>query len=58
MVKNLPAREVREVGGIPGPGGRPGGGPGNPLQYSGLENPGDRGPWQVQSVGLFRAGQD
>ena len=26
VVKNLPAREVREVGGIPGPGGRPGGG--------------------------------
>ena len=31
----------------PGPGRSPGGGHGDPLQYSGLENPVDRGDWQV-----------
>ena len=30
---------------IPGSGRSPGGGHGNPLQYSGLENPMDRGAW-------------
>ena len=41
MVKNLPdnAREVRELGLIPGLGKFPGGGHCNPLQYSHLENP-------------------
>ena len=45
MVKNLPANagEVRDKGSIPGPGRSPGGGHGNPLQYSCLENPMDRG---------------
>ena len=32
---------------IPGSGRSPGGGNGNPLQYSCLENPMDRGTWQV-----------
>ena len=32
---------------IPGLGRSPGGGHGNPFQYSCLENPMDRGPWQV-----------
>ena len=53
MVKNLPAnaRGIRDVGSIPGLGRSPGGGHGNPLQYSCLENPhGQRslagyGPW-------------
>ena len=41
MVKNLPANaeEIRNVSQIP----ESGGGPGNPLQYSSLENPMDRG---------------
>ena len=45
MVKNLPANagDVRDVGSIPGWGRSPGGGPGNPLQNSCLENPMDRG---------------
>ena len=30
----------------------PGGGNSNPLQYSCLENPMDRGAWQAQSMGL------
>ena len=41
MVKNLPANavDIRDVGLIPGLGRSPGGGLGNPLQYSCLENP-------------------
>jgi len=35
------------VGSIPGSGRSPGGGHGNPLQYSCLENPTDRGAWQA-----------
>ena len=47
VVKNLPAYagEVRDVGLIPGLGRSPGGGHGNPLQYSCLGNPMDRGAW-------------
>ena len=49
MIKNLPAKagDVRDVGSIPGSGRPPGGGHGSPLQYSYLENPMDRGAWQV-----------
>ena len=49
MVKNPPANvgDVREAGSIPGSGGSPGGGYGNPLQYACLENPMDRGAWQA-----------
>ena len=45
VVKNLlsKARDMRNVGPIPGWGRPPGGGHGNPLQYSCLENPMDRG---------------
>ena len=46
MVKNLPANEGG-VGSIPGSGRFPGGGNGNLLQYSCLENPMDRGAWQA-----------
>ena len=47
IVKNLSAsaREVKEAGLIPGSGRSPGGGHGNPLQYSCLEKPMDRGAW-------------
>ena len=48
MVKNLPASEGDvDAGSIPGSGRSPGGGNGNPLQHSCLENPTDRGAWQV-----------
>ena len=50
MVKNLPAMQ-RDTISIPGSGGGPGEGNGNPLQYSCLENPTDRGAWQA-TVGL------
>ena len=54
MVKNPPANsgDIRDVGSIPGLGRSPGGGYGNPLQYSCLENPMDRGAWKaIQSMG-------
>ena len=47
VVKNPPAnaRDVGDVGSIHGLGRSPGGGHGNPLQYSCLENPMDTGAW-------------
>ena len=49
VVKNLPANagDVRDTSSIPGLGRSPGGGNGNPLQYSCLGNPIDRGAWQA-----------
>jgi len=37
--------ELRDISSIPGSGRSPGGGNGNPFQYSCLENPMDRGAW-------------
>ena len=47
MVKNRPANagDTGDVGSIPGSVRSPGGGNGNPLQYSCLENLLDRGAW-------------
>ena len=47
MVKNPPAKagDVRDAGSIPGIGRSPGGGHGNPFQYSCLKNPKDRRAW-------------
>ena len=47
VVKNPPANagDVRDVDSIPGLGRSPGGGNGNPLQYSCLENLMDRGAY-------------
>ena len=47
VVNNLPANagDVRDKGSIPGSGRSPGRRHGNPLQYSCLENPMDRGAW-------------
>ena len=49
VIKNLPAnaRDTRDMGSISGSGRSPGGGHGNPLQYSCLENPTDRGAWRA-----------
>ena len=46
------ARDVTDTGSIPGSGRRPGGGYGNPLQYSCLEIPIDRGAWQATVHGV------
>ena len=45
VLKNAPANvgDTRDAGSIPGSGRSPGGGRGNPLQYSCLEKPMDRG---------------
>ena len=55
-VKNLPANagDVRDMGWIPGLGRSPGGGHGNPLQYSCLKNPVDRGAWWAIVHGIIR----
>ena len=47
MVKNPPANagDLRDTGSITESGRSPGGGPGNSLQYSCLENPMDSGAW-------------
>ena len=48
VVKNLLANagDIRDEGSVPGSGRSPGGGGrGDPLQYSYLENPMDRGAW-------------
>ena len=61
VVKNLPANagDVRDSSLFPGLGRSPGGGHGNPLQYSYLENVMDRGAWwAIQSIGLHRVGHD
>ena len=51
VVKNPPAnaRDLKDMGSIPGLGRSPGAGHGNPLQYSCLENPMDRGAMGSQS---------
>jgi len=41
-------------GSIPGVGRSPGEGNGNPLQYSCLENPMDRGAWQAAVYGVTK----
>ena len=53
-VKNLPdkAGDVTAAGSISGSGRSPGGGKGNPLQYSCWENPLDREAWQVTVHGV------
>ena len=52
MVKNLPANagDLRDIGSIPELGRSPGGGQGNPFQYSCLENLMDRGAWQATAL--------
>ena len=58
MLKNPPAStgDIRDMGSIPGLGRCPRRGHGNPLQYSCLENPMDRGVWQAIVHGVARVG--
>ena len=57
VVKNLPASvgDGRDMGSIPGLGRLPGGGNGNPLQYSYLENSLDRGAWWATVHGVAKS---
>ena len=60
VVKNLlvSSGDIRDMGSIPRSGRSPGGGHGNPLQYSCLKNPhGQRSLWAT-SIGLKRVGHD
>ena len=58
MVNILPvnARDTGDMDMIPGWGRSPGGGNGNPLQYSCLENPMDRGAWWAIVHGVAESG--
>ena len=57
VVKNPPANagDAGDVGLIPGLGRSPGEGNGNPLQYSCLENPMDRGAWWATVHGVTKS---
>ena len=57
VVKNLPANagDARDTDSIPGLGRSPGIGNGNPLWYSCLENPRDRGAWWAIVHGLAQS---
>ena len=54
VVKNLSANagDIRDMGLTPESGRFPGGGHGNPLQYSCLENPMDREAWWATGHGV------
>ena len=60
VIKNSPANagDIRHAGSIPRSRRSAGGGHGNPLQYSCLENPMDRGAWQatICTVGKSHTG--
>ena len=60
VLKNLPAsaRDSGDKGLIPGSGRSAGEGNGNPLQYSCLRNPMDRGVWQAIVCGVAKRGHD
>ena len=54
MVKNMVAN-AGDTSSIPGPRRSPGEGNGNPLEYSCLENPMDRGAWQITIHGVTKS---
>ena len=57
VVNNPPANagDLKDVGSIPESGRSPGEGHGNPLQYSFLENPMERGTWQATVHGVVQS---
>ena len=57
VVKNQPANagDVGDAGFTPGSGRSPRGGHGNPLSYSCLENPMDRGAWWATVHGVTKS---
>ena len=56
VIKNLPANsgDARDLGLIPGLGRSPGEGNGDPLQYSCLGDPMDRGAWWATVTGVAK----
>ena len=60
VIKNPPdnAGDIRVSGSIPGLERYPGGGDGNPLQYSAWKIPWTEDPGQLQSIGWQRVGHD
>ena len=58
LVSKESACNAGDPGSIPGSGGSPGKGNDNPLQYSCLENPMDRGAWPATVPGIARVGYD
>ena len=56
VVKNLPANagDTGDMSSIPGSGRRPREGQDNPLQYSCLKNPMDRGAWRTRVHGVMK----
>ena len=57
-VSKKPACNAGDQVSTPGLGRSPGGGHGNPPQYSCLENPKDRGAWQATVYGTARVGHN
>ena len=57
VVENWPANagDTGDLGLLPGLGRPPGGGQGNPLHYSFLENPVDRGAWWATAHGVTQS---
>ena len=55
LVAENPLAKAGDAGSLPGPGGSPGGGHGNPLQRSCLENPTDRGAWGAAVHGVAQS---
>ena len=56
--RTSPAGDTGDSGSIPWLGRSPGGGNGNPLQYSRLKNPVDRGTWRAIVYGVTRVRHD
>ena len=54
VIKNPPSN-AGDLGSIPGSERTPGGGDGNPLQYSCLGNPMNRGAWQATVYGVTKS---
>ena len=57
VVKSPPAKagNERDLASVPGSGRSPGGGHSNPLHYSCLENPMDRGAWEAIGHGVAQS---
>ena len=57
MIKNPSANagDIKDMGSIPGSGRPPGEGEDNPLQYSCLQNPMDRGVWQTTAHTVIKS---